>query len=93
MKITIHVIIYLELILELFLGLKSTPIYRCPICDKSHEYANNLGEIPTNCHVIGHIMLDESSGNGPTKITFDNLTNGVTIPIYFFPCKIFDQLN
>jgi len=58
------------------IGLKSTPIYRCPVCDKSHDYANNLEEIPTNCHVIGHIMLDEASGNDPTKITFDNLTNG-----------------
>ena len=75
------------------LGLKSTPIYCCQVCKKSHEYANNLDEIPTNCHVIGHIMLDEASGDNPTKITFDNLTNGVTIPIYFFLAKLLTKTN
>lgn len=84
----------LELVFQLFSGLKSTPIYCCPVCNKKQEYANNLDEIPTNCHVIGHILLDEASGDFPSKITFDNISNGVcNYSHILLPCEIFDQLN
>ena len=74
----VHLALAGPVIMYSFLGLNSKGTYHCPACNK--ECKSNIEDIPTNCHVLGRVLLHGASKD-TSETTFDHQTNLVSFSL------------